>query len=175
MTHTVAISGCSGGKNGPLGLYPALSKVFERFHAVDTVPSDYQANISKTSDFVLKNNFNSLVICGYSMGATVALHTAFKLKNEGYNVRAMVLFAPDGESYNGIEKIDIPLLVFHPENDECFNPSVFDRAFEGRKGVYKRVIMKGFNHDFESKDSITSEEFAYQVGVTMIKFIGQLS
>ena len=86
MTYSiVAVSGCSGGNKGPVGLYESLGKKYldhdVKFHAIDTTADDIEVNIDKVIRAASESShaFEKTYLMGYSMGGAVAALAAEKM------------------------------------------------------------------------------------------------
>ncbi|MCH9621280.1 MAG: hypothetical protein S4CHLAM20_06990 [Chlamydiia bacterium] len=159
MSVIIAMSGCSGGNQGPLGVYPKLKKIFNdesfKLKNLQTVANDYQKNILKVERLALKQfaKGKKVLLCGYSMSASVMIIAAHKLIQSGKVISGIILINPEAEKLRGLAPLKVPVLSFHGEKDTVFPLKNNARSFTEIKARFEAHVFKDLDHDLKPGDS----------------------
>jgi pimeloyl-ACP methyl ester carboxylesterase len=160
---TVAISGCSGGVKGPLGLYATLKQKLPPkmdFIAIDTIPDDIENNVKQVVAEALSHQGaeSGVYLMGYSMGGAVAALSAYQLQQSNPGVvKGVILLSPQTDGLSALGKLNLPVLAFIGENDEYFTPREITRSL---KDVEKKeiCIIEGVGHNLANNKTRSSKD-----------------
>lgn len=161
----VAVSGYSGGGEGPLGLYATLKKQPPSkmdFIPIDTIPNDIENNVKKVVAEALSNQEpeGGVYLMGYSMGGAVAALSAYQLQQSNPGViKGVILLSPQTDGLSALANLNLPVLAFIGEGDEYFTPREITRSL---KDVQKKeiCIIEGVGHNLGKNKTRSSGDLA---------------
>lgn len=158
----IGVSGCSGGVQGPAGLYKYLKKMMNpdsQFIALPTIPDDLLSNIDKVQQEVLsqqKQGKRDIYLVGYSMGGAVVAISAQRLEQQQKGLlKGVILLSSQTEGLQALQALDVPVLAFHGEEDECFSVASIQKSIKKLSQKNKTSVILQGKHDLmpESKKS----------------------
>ncbi len=162
----LAISGCTGGNQGPQGVYKLLREKFSNnslhIQPVYTLPDDIIKNVQQITRIASEqlNFYDNVYVMGYSMGGTVAVQMAHELNKEGKNqIKGLVLLATQTEGMHVLSELNIPVLFYHGKEDEFFPPWQIETLFEKYPGPKKMVEIEHVGHNFAPEGALRLKSY----------------
>lgn len=149
MRQIIAISGSSGGNQGPQGVYSELQSHYQdetlSVSRLETSPDEIDGNVEK----VLKaaEKADEVYLMGYSMGGAIAAIAAGQL---GDKLKGVVLLNTQTEGLYCLKDVNVPVLFYHGSEDEYFPKWQVEGLFQDYSGPKKWIELEGLNHGFRS-------------------------
>ncbi len=152
MRQVIAISGCSGGDQGPQGVYSELQSRYQNdslsISPLDTSPDEIDGNVEKVKELAREvEGVKEVYLIGYSMGGVIAAQAAHELKGK---VKGLVLLNSQIEGLQYLNDLDIPVLFYQGKKDEIFPGWQMKSTFQGYKGPKKWIALEGLDHGFKN-------------------------
>lgn len=172
MSLIIAISGYSGGKQGPNRVYSHLQNFstgegpFTIF-PIETLPNSIQKNVDLVTEIALENfkNYECIYLIGYSMGGAVAVQAAYDLnqKIEGL-VKGKIFISTQTDGLNVLKNLDLPVLFYHGKEDRDIRFWEAEYVYDSYTGIKKMIIVEGLDHCLATENSYSkSKEFSLKI------------
>lgn len=147
----IAISGCSGGNQGPHGMYRLLAKqtiVDAKWTALETTADDVMLNVEKIKNLI--DSHQNVYLMGYSMGGAVAAIAARQIEDKTPGVvKGVVLLSSQTDGLRALENLNIPVLAYHGDSDPYFATYAIAQCLKNTPR-YKLVTLPNAGHDLVS-------------------------
>ena len=157
----IAIGGTGGGFYGPSYIYDELAETLPEMGfsvlRIDVSPDHLNGaeNVLIGLEFLKKlNNFNPILLMGWSMGGASIIQVAKYLQETGeFQINGLITLA--GQSYGAdpvSELYDIPIYIFHGTADTCMGPNVAKSIYRMANEPKELYLLKGASHFMNEKD-----------------------
>ena len=159
----IGVSGCSGGTQGPAGLYKFLARNTEancKFIAIPTIPDNLLANIENLQKVIfsqLQTGDADIYLMGYSMGGAVAAVSAYNSEQMQKGViKGVILLSPQTDGLHVLQSIDVPVLMIQGREDEYFSAEALEKIFIELPQKKEMILIDQAKHNLMPQAKITS-------------------